>query len=285
VHDRLRLADGQAPDGDAGPVGETEDSAHGCATQIGVGSALDDGVGTRQRQRVRVAGVKVATQTPPVKSGQRIIFLSLDDATGVADATFFESVHERCAWTVFHTWLLVVEGSVHRSGRRGVSINAEVAWDLRRLMRAWREGWLDDALREGRALKAPRRPFDGRQARAEIAVATGRPDLGQVNGKPLVAGARGPALGERSSPAAHIRVPRTAPCGAPAAPSRAGPNGTTWADPARRHPGVDPQDVKRLAPTDPRHPDHVSPGHRPAGPNGADPPRKLWHSSGGSAGG
>ncbi|CAN5228341.1 DNA polymerase III subunit alpha [soil metagenome] len=99
--------------------------------------------------RLRVAGVKVATQTPPVKSGQRIIFLSLDDATGVSDATFFESVHDRCAWTVFHTWLLVVEGTVRRTGRRGVSINAESVWDLRRLMRAWREGWLDEAMEEG----------------------------------------------------------------------------------------------------------------------------------------
>ncbi len=102
----------------------------------------------RGGQRVRIAGVKVATQTPPVKSGQRVIFLSLDDATGVSDATFFESVHDRCAWTVFHSWLLVVEGTVHRSGARGVSLNAEAVWDLRRLMRAWRDGWLAEALAE-----------------------------------------------------------------------------------------------------------------------------------------
>ncbi|MDP8969830.1 MAG: DNA polymerase III subunit alpha, partial [Actinomycetota bacterium] len=102
----------------------------------------------RAGRRVRVAGVKVATQTPPVKSGQRIVFLSLDDATGVSDATFFESVHDRCAWTVFHSWLLVVEGTVHRTGRRGVSINADSAWDLPRLMRAWRGGWLEAALEQ-----------------------------------------------------------------------------------------------------------------------------------------
>ncbi len=121
---------------------------------LGVTRAVDLPA-TRQGQRVRVAGVKVATQTPPVKSGQRIIFLSLDDATGVADATFFESVHDRCAWTVFHTWLLVVEGTARRTGKRGVSINAEAAWDLRRLMRAWREGWLAEAVREGTARQAP----------------------------------------------------------------------------------------------------------------------------------
>jgi len=112
---------------------------------LGVTRSVDL-VAKRGGERVRVAGVKVATQTPPVKSGQRIIFLSLDDATGVSDSTFFESVHERSSATVFHTGLLVVEGTVHRTGRRGVSINAEVAWDLRRLMRAWREGWLEEAL-------------------------------------------------------------------------------------------------------------------------------------------
>lgn len=114
---------------------------------LGVTRAVDLGR-CRDRQRVRIGGVKVATQTPPVKSGQRVIFLSLDDATGIGDSAFFESVHERCAWTVFHSWLLMVEGIVRLTGRRGISINAERAWDLTRLMRAWREGWLERALAE-----------------------------------------------------------------------------------------------------------------------------------------
>jgi error-prone DNA polymerase len=119
----------------------------GLLARIGVTRAVDL-LGCRSGQRVRVAGAKVATQTPPVRSGQRVIFLSLDDATGVSDVVFFESVHERCAWTVFHTWLLVVEGTVRRTGRRGVSVNAVLAWDLCRLMRAWRQGWLNEALAE-----------------------------------------------------------------------------------------------------------------------------------------
>jgi error-prone DNA polymerase len=136
-----------------------------------------DLLGCRPGRRVRIAGVKVATQTPPVKSGQRIIFLSLDDATGVSDATFFESVHDRCAWTVFHTWLLVVEGTVHRTGRRGVSLNAERVWDLRRLMRAWREGWLDTALAEqGQPTDQAGRPF-GDDAPAGTRGAPGRSGL------------------------------------------------------------------------------------------------------------
>ena len=35
----------------------------------------------RQNARVMIAGVKVASQTPAVRSGQRIIFVTLDDGT------------------------------------------------------------------------------------------------------------------------------------------------------------------------------------------------------------
>ena len=97
----------------------------------------------RQGERVMVAGVKVASQTPAVRSGQRIIFLTLDDATGLVDVTVFESVQEHCAWTAFHSWLIVARGTLHKSGARGVSINCERAWDLATLARAEREGMLD----------------------------------------------------------------------------------------------------------------------------------------------
>ena len=35
----------------------------------------------RSRAELLVAGVKVATQTPPIKSGRRVVFLTLDDGT------------------------------------------------------------------------------------------------------------------------------------------------------------------------------------------------------------
>jgi error-prone DNA polymerase len=97
----------------------------------------------RQGERVMVAGVKVASQTPAVRSGQRIIFLTLDDATGLVDVTVFESVQEHCAWTAFHSWLIVARGTLHKTGARGVSINCERAWDLPELVRAEKEGMLD----------------------------------------------------------------------------------------------------------------------------------------------
>jgi error-prone DNA polymerase len=91
---------------------------------------------------VMVAGVKVASQTPAVRSGQRIIFLTLDDATGPVDVTVFERVQDRCARTVFHSFLLAVWGRLRRTGVRGVSIIAEEVWDLAALDRARREGRL-----------------------------------------------------------------------------------------------------------------------------------------------
>ncbi|MDO5683610.1 MAG: DNA polymerase III subunit alpha, partial [Propionibacteriaceae bacterium] len=46
-----------------------------------------DLLSTRRRDGLLVAGVKVATQTPPVRSGRRVVFLTLDDTTGPVDAT------------------------------------------------------------------------------------------------------------------------------------------------------------------------------------------------------
>jgi error-prone DNA polymerase len=83
----------------------------------------------RPGARVLVAGVKVATQTPAIRSGQRIIFTTLDDMTGPVDLAFFESVQERCAARVFGSWLLVVRGRLRRVGR-SVSVNAAECWDL-----------------------------------------------------------------------------------------------------------------------------------------------------------
>jgi error-prone DNA polymerase len=87
----------------------------------------------RSRQEVFVVGVKVATQTPPVRSGKRVIFLTLDDAPGPVDAAFFEDAQGEYSQTVFHSWLMVVRGVVRRTGPRGISINATGAWDLTRI--------------------------------------------------------------------------------------------------------------------------------------------------------
>ena len=91
----------------------------------------------RSRAELLVAGVKVATQTPPIRSGRRVVFLTLDDSTGPVDATFFENAQGSWASTVFGSWLLVVRGELRRTGRRGVSVRATGAWSLPELFAAW----------------------------------------------------------------------------------------------------------------------------------------------------
>ena len=92
----------------------------------------------RSNQPVVVAGVKVSSQTPAVRTGQRIIFLTLDDATGPVEVTVFPNVQDRCAKTVFHGFLLAVRGTLRRTGVRGVSVVAQDVLDLAALGRAWR---------------------------------------------------------------------------------------------------------------------------------------------------
>jgi error-prone DNA polymerase len=97
----------------------------------------------RSRSEILVAGVKVATQTPPVRSGRRVVFLTLDDGTGPVDATFFEDAQGPYAATVFGSWLLVVRGEVRRTGHRGISLRATGAWPLTDLHARWQQDGVD----------------------------------------------------------------------------------------------------------------------------------------------
>jgi error-prone DNA polymerase len=94
-------------------------------------------------QRVLVAGAKAATQTPPIRSGHRVIFTTLDDGTGLVDLAFFEDSHAACAHTVFHSWLLLVRGVVQRRGPRSLSVVGSAAWNLAELVELRRTGGLE----------------------------------------------------------------------------------------------------------------------------------------------
>jgi len=97
----------------------------------------DELVGLRNKSEVLIAGVRVATQTPPMRSGKRVVFVSLDDGMGCADATFFDEAQQRCSHVLFNTRLLLVSGKTRRTGVRGVSLMAENAWDLKDVYRDW----------------------------------------------------------------------------------------------------------------------------------------------------
>jgi error-prone DNA polymerase len=94
-------------------------------------------VGLRNKTEVLIAGVRVATQTPPMRSGKRVVFISLDDGTGCSDSTFFDEAQARCSHILFNNRLLLISGKTRRTGVRGVSIMAENAWDLREMWEQW----------------------------------------------------------------------------------------------------------------------------------------------------
>lgn len=93
---------------------------------------------------VLVAGAKAATQTPPIRSGKRVIFTTLDDGTGLVDCAFFDDSHTACAHTVFHSWLLLIRGVVQRRGPRSLSVVGAAAWNLAELIELRRTGGLDE---------------------------------------------------------------------------------------------------------------------------------------------
>ncbi|MEU0784960.1 DNA polymerase III subunit alpha [Streptomyces sp. NPDC006173] len=119
----------------------------------------------RHGETVLVAGAKAATQTPPIRSGKRVIFSTLDDGTGLVDLAFFDDSHDACAHTVFHSWLLLVRGVVQRRGPRSLSVVGAAAWNLAELAELRAEGGLD-VVAARLAEPAPRTP-GGRQEPGE----------------------------------------------------------------------------------------------------------------------
>ncbi|MBK7624579.1 MAG: DNA polymerase III subunit alpha [Kineosporiaceae bacterium] len=258
-------------------------------TELGVTRSRDL-LSRRSRAELLIAGVKVATQTPPIRSGRRVVFLTLDDTTGPVDATFFEDVQGPYAATVFHSWLLVVRGVLRRTGHRGVSLRATGAWELPVLWDAWTEGGLvaveqlmatpdsagapagENADREG--FRPPAVAFGGGfvrtaeqewEAAAASDAATGLPS-----------GDRDPRIGGRRERAggmgggtAHLRRILVHPTGYVQSP---------YAD--LQTPGIEVRDTRRVVAAEDGD---VTPEARTASGR-STPNRKLWHSSPGSSG-
>ena len=99
----------------------------------------------RAGQQVLVAGVRASTQTPPIASGKRIIFVTLEDGSGLVDLAFFEDSHPACAHTVFHSGLLLVRGAVQVRGTRRTVVGS-MAWDLDEIAAARRDDGPEAAL-------------------------------------------------------------------------------------------------------------------------------------------
>ncbi|MFI0811811.1 DNA polymerase III subunit alpha [Streptomyces echinatus] len=135
----------------------------------------------RHGETVLVAGAKAATQTPPIRSGKRVIFSTLDDGTGLVDLAFFDDSHDACAHTVFHSWLLLVRGVVQRRGPRSLSVVGSAAWNLAELVDVRQREGLDGVaarLAEPSGTAGGEAPADddgGGPSRARLAGSDGLP--------------------------------------------------------------------------------------------------------------
>jgi error-prone DNA polymerase len=201
----------------------------------------------RSRSELLVAGVKVATQTPPIRSGRRVIFLTLDDGTGPVDATFFEDAQGPYAATVFHSWLLVVRGELRRTGPKGVSLRATGCWELPALHTIWRR---DGIAGVRAAMAAVPAGFSADSSDGALHAAAESKSSRPVMAKPPAFGS-GAASGEELDEA-----------------------GPTAGGMGRRRVLVHPSGFKQSPYSD----------IRPAGEDPKTVPRRLWHRSPGSAG-
>ncbi|WP_432188172.1 DNA polymerase III subunit alpha [Streptomyces sp. Tue6028] len=137
----------------------------------------------RHGETVLVAGAKAATQTPPIRSGKRVIFTTLDDGTGLVDLAFFDDSHDTCAHTVFHSWLLLVRGVVQRRGPRSLSVVGAAAWNLAELVELRARGGLD-VVASHLAEPVPREPEPESGERGEAAGA-GKSGGGPAKGRTI----------------------------------------------------------------------------------------------------
>jgi len=74
---------------------------------------------------VKIMGSVIRYQTPPTRNGNRVVYVIMEDGTGVADVTVFGSVQEKCGEVLFRAGWLTVRGKVQRRGPKALSIIAE----------------------------------------------------------------------------------------------------------------------------------------------------------------
>ena len=72
---------------------------------------------------VKVTGILVIVHTPPTKSGKRVIFITMEDETGLIDVVVFPKAQVNYARSVWTSEVLTVEGQLQRQGKNGRSIS------------------------------------------------------------------------------------------------------------------------------------------------------------------
>jgi error-prone DNA polymerase len=74
---------------------------------------------------IEIAGSVIRYQTPPTRNGNRVVYVIMEDGSGIADVTVFSDVQEKCGQVLFREGWLAVRGKIQRRGPKALSIIAE----------------------------------------------------------------------------------------------------------------------------------------------------------------
>jgi DNA polymerase III alpha subunit len=91
---------------------------------------------------VRVIGMIVVVHTPPTKSGKRVMFLTMEDETGLLDVVVFPNAQKGFAKTILTSEVLAIQGKLQKQGPKLISISVV----MERALKTWC-GRLDKFLR------------------------------------------------------------------------------------------------------------------------------------------
>jgi len=80
---------------------------------------------------VKIAGSVIGYQTPPTRNGNRIVYMMMEDGTGIADVTVFSDVQEKCGQVLFRESWLIVKGKIQRRGPKALSIIADDLYPIK----------------------------------------------------------------------------------------------------------------------------------------------------------
>ncbi|MBI4962093.1 MAG: hypothetical protein HY913_02340 [Desulfomonile tiedjei] len=95
-------------------------------------------------RRVRITGILIIVHTPPTRSGKRVMFITMEDETGLTDLVMFPKVQAHAARPILTSEVATVEGLLQREGKDGLSISITVE----KVIPKW-TGLLADFLKPG----------------------------------------------------------------------------------------------------------------------------------------
>ncbi len=84
-------------------------------------------------KRVRLSGMLVIIHMPSTKSKKRVIFITLEDETGLIDLVVFPNTQTHFAREILTSEILTIEGKLKRAGKNGLSKSIVVEKVLREL--------------------------------------------------------------------------------------------------------------------------------------------------------